>query len=421
MSEPEKAPTVSAKPDNPEERIGINALTAFWIATVAGFVVLLVYAVSTHAGMSAFSVGAVIAGASLVTGALLGFLFGIPRSLTDERNGGAAPPNGGTDANGGGTGSRVGYGANTNLEQISDWLTKILVGVGLVQLRELDSSLRRLTTFVAPALGTGEGARPFVLGIIVYFAVCGFLAGYLWTRLFLPGALRLADLSALGEKLRREVEKASERAETRLQQVEDAVKRQQEDDAAALSLVTRQLEPVPGLNPPTQAELDEAVTKASATAKLTIFSVAHRLRSENWENGKDKMERTIPVFRALIASDRENKYPRNHADLGFALKDKNPPDYAEAVKALERAIEIRGDWHVKGWVLYEYNVAICRIELDPDYSAGKASSGEARSAIIGYLAAAQRGMGELRPSTAIDMWMKLNSVSREELEKQTAE
>jgi len=39
-----------------------------------------------------------------------------------------------------------GYSGNTNLEQISDWLTKILVGVGLTQLREIPGQVQRLAT-----------------------------------------------------------------------------------------------------------------------------------------------------------------------------------------------------------------------------------------------------------------------------------
>jgi hypothetical protein len=61
--------------------------------------------------------GVAIAIASAATGYLLGFLFGISRSLqggdSSESNSQSFP-------------------GNTNLEQISDWLTKILVGVGLV-------------------------------------------------------------------------------------------------------------------------------------------------------------------------------------------------------------------------------------------------------------------------------------------------
>jgi hypothetical protein len=95
---------------------------------------ILIYAWSVHSG-SVLAVALLVAGAAFLGGALLGFLFGIPRSLAVE----ATPA--GTTAEPVEAGQRAAlYRSNTNLEQISDWLTKILVGVGLV---ELGGSLSR--------------------------------------------------------------------------------------------------------------------------------------------------------------------------------------------------------------------------------------------------------------------------------------
>ncbi len=44
------------------------------------------------------------------------------------------------------------YGANTNLTDISDWLTKIIVGVGLVQLGKIRGQLKDAANFVAGGL-----------------------------------------------------------------------------------------------------------------------------------------------------------------------------------------------------------------------------------------------------------------------------
>ena len=66
--------------------------------------------------------GLFLAGASTLVGSIIGFLFGVP---VRERNPGV-------DATGAGN-RTIGYRPNTNLEQISDWLTKIIVGIGLVQ------------------------------------------------------------------------------------------------------------------------------------------------------------------------------------------------------------------------------------------------------------------------------------------------
>ena len=60
------------------------------------------------------------------------------------------------------------------------------------------------------------------------------------------------------------------------------------------------------------------------------------------------MERTIPIFRALITSDTEKRYHANFAQLGFALKDQRKPAWSEAEEALSRAIAIRSEklWHL---------------------------------------------------------------------------
>jgi len=77
---------------------------------------------------------------------------------------------------------------NTNLEQISDWLTKILVGVGLTQLTNIPAALVRLATFVAGGESSSEPDRSFALFVVLYFFFGGFVAGYLETRVYLTGA-----------------------------------------------------------------------------------------------------------------------------------------------------------------------------------------------------------------------------------------
>lgn len=104
-----------------------------------------------------------IGAASYVSGGLLGFLFGLPRYLSNPD----APSKN--------------YTRNDNLMQISDWLTKIIVGLGLTNLYNI------------PNLLDGFGVRAGVLlhdngavlaeGILIYFSICGFLLGYLWTNI----------------------------------------------------------------------------------------------------------------------------------------------------------------------------------------------------------------------------------------------
>jgi hypothetical protein len=141
----------------------------------------------------------VLAGASLFTGILIGFLFGIPKTLQRK-----------LDAQTGAAASEVDYQPNTNLEEISDWLTKMLVGVGLVQLRNLPGFLESIAQYWATSLGE-PNSQPFAAGLVVYFGVIGFLLGYLWTRLALVGDFIEKDPRRVLSSVLRQVAKATER------------------------------------------------------------------------------------------------------------------------------------------------------------------------------------------------------------------
>jgi hypothetical protein len=76
---------------------------------------------------SSISVFVLIGGGTFILGAIVGLLFSIPRFIA--RKDGLAPENPLVNGNNGDS-----YRPNTQLEEIGDWLTKIIVGVGLTQL-----------------------------------------------------------------------------------------------------------------------------------------------------------------------------------------------------------------------------------------------------------------------------------------------
>jgi uncharacterized membrane protein len=110
----------------------------------------------------------------IAIGALIGFLFGVPRVNPAAKTNSALV-------------------TNTNIEQVSDWLTKILVGVGLVNFKEIGDFLDLRSGELATSLGTDAApvGKPFALSLIVYFFVVGLIQGYLLTRLFLSRQLAL--------------------------------------------------------------------------------------------------------------------------------------------------------------------------------------------------------------------------------------
>ncbi len=73
---------------------------------------------------------------------------------------------------------------------------------------------------------------------------------------------------------------------------------------------------------------------------------------EMQKDGQQKqwmVERTIPIFEALMRNDPENH--RIHAQLGYALLGKKEPDWLTAKAELSKAIELRDKSPDKGKLL----------------------------------------------------------------------
>lgn len=322
---------------------------------VVGLAFILLYGLQfgwTSETIEVIATGVLIAGGAFMTGAALGFLFAIPKIRQ---------------------GDEVVIAANTNLEQISDWLTKILVGVGLIQFREIGSALEALGDNLAESLGGGSSADTMGLAICVYFATGGFLAGYLLTRLLLPAAFRSVegDLAA------------------RVADLEANVQEQDLLNTRALSLYSHQVDVGRRTDPPSQQTLNDAIAKAAAVVKLVIFQQARDLRRRSWESDEPSSTSTIPIFRALIASDDGTNF-EYHGQLGYALKDQEPPAWSDAERELTVAIAVRDKRGLTGWVTYELNRAECRAALNaPEEGvrrdlAAAASDEDLRRAMSGY-------------------------------------
>ncbi len=79
---------------------------------------------------------------------------------------------------------------NTNLEQISDWLTKIIVGIGLVELRNLPGFVTKVAGYISAGSVDHSGSKALAVATLIYFAVTGFLGAYLLTRTYLTSVFR---------------------------------------------------------------------------------------------------------------------------------------------------------------------------------------------------------------------------------------
>jgi hypothetical protein len=197
------APAVDADPAEPEGRSQL--VMGLWLpaSPLVMPLAVVVYAVAEGPSVSAVlrlvGVGVMASSAAWLLGGLVGFLFGLPRTVErvatttfgsvtpDFATPSAAPEAAVTPSQTSATRAerRVAPAlmrTNTNLEEISDWLTKILVGLGLVQLGAFVTRLDHSGAALASGLGNGTGAKPFALGLLIYGLIDGFLFGYLWTR-----------------------------------------------------------------------------------------------------------------------------------------------------------------------------------------------------------------------------------------------
>ena len=122
----------------------------------------------------------VIGLAATLLGAFVGFLFGVPKfNKNFDPNAGYA--------------QQHQYNPNTNLEDISDWLSKIIIGVTLTQLLKIPAALMSVAKYVIANSNNDKVAyaQPVIISIIIYFLIAGFFISYCYTRVMLPDLFRL--------------------------------------------------------------------------------------------------------------------------------------------------------------------------------------------------------------------------------------
>ena len=155
-----------------------------WLALLAlvlpafGSLWILSYSLATPGShLSYLGTGMLTAIAAFLSGCVLGFLFGIPRVVSsgqlrhDKAN--------------------QAYVPSTNLAEVSDWLTKLLLGAGLVQLTHLgepishliDSIAAGLTPATAPSIPS-SAAKVIAGSILFGYAAIGLLNAYVVTTVW---------------------------------------------------------------------------------------------------------------------------------------------------------------------------------------------------------------------------------------------
>ena len=188
----------------------------------------------------------------------------------------------------------------------------------------------------------------------------------------------------------------------------DAINERFKRDQAAMYISLKQLA-APRQDREFHEEIARAIKTASDQARLQIFINARLLRRNTWNKDKARMERTIPVFKALADADASdaNGHGRKHfywAEYGYTLKDKQVPDWLGAFENLDNAIRIREEQRdAPSHATYEFNRAICGIHLNKNKDQIVADLREAYSCETNH--------GRVEESADITRWLAENKLS----------
>ncbi|MGC4039940.1 MAG: hypothetical protein QM710_03865 [Flavobacterium sp.] len=146
--------------------------SASFIGLFIGLIGLIGYPISISGKLLIF-IGILLASATFMSSFFIGTLFGMPKR-NDELN--------------------SSYSVNNSLVEISDWLTKIIVGLGLVNLKQIPVYLMAIGKYISDACGNIDGSiSVFSITVVLYFAALGIYIGYNYMRLVLSQKYKIAD------------------------------------------------------------------------------------------------------------------------------------------------------------------------------------------------------------------------------------
>lgn len=280
-----------------------------------------------------FGTSLAIAISSLCAGGFFGFLFGVPKTGNGAE---------------GETADTNGVVHNNNLSQISDWLTKIIIGAAITQLGPIKDFLIDLKDGLAPALGGGSVAGLYGLSLASAYFLMGFVFNYLFSSL---GYFRL--IKGLTAK------------ETAQETLEEQTRR----NAEAIRLSSASMHELQDFTPTDEANMFAAIKDSSEMTKTLIFEKARdyrdgmSLKEALTLTGPDahhqkKMEGVSRVFKALVITG-DGKNHRYHAQLGYCLLEMDKLQLKDCIKHLETAIALRDEQKEKGAFRF-YELALAK-------------------------------------------------------------
>ena len=246
--------------------------------------------------------------ASGIAGCLLGFIFGFPSYKKEEDTGSPLE-------------------RNTSFKQISEWLTKIIVGVSLVELTELVSFFKNLVHKLALYLEIYPYGNVIIAAIIILFLSLGFITGYIIT------VTDIINIVATSEQKLKDIHDIIVNAgavETfdivRLQRFEDKAKLSKGDKRLVLEYVKEQGDQIEDVD--FLKKLAKILFKIKAYSQAALLYEKIHLK-ELGDDLSDKEEALIPKFNAaFIYSKYLGDHRKGNSILLKVLKE--DPDNATA-------------------------------------------------------------------------------------------
>jgi hypothetical protein len=238
------------------------------VTLIVGFIIGAVGLIGYPATLSGIGVRIIFIGlllsiATFVSGFFIGTLFGMPKRNNE------------------GDGD---YSLNNSLVEISDWLTKIIVGLGLVNLKEIPVYLMSIGDFVSSSSGLkGVSIEIFTVTLVIYFGILGLYSGYNYMRLVLSEKYKKAD----DNMLKKELETAKEEVVQKNKEADllkEHVIQKDEQTKALLSLVNQPDFPIENLKS-TFVDFDDTASGngeiGSANAMIDTMLATAKLKLEN--------------------------------------------------------------------------------------------------------------------------------------------
>jgi hypothetical protein len=155
-------------------------LTIFWIGFLTLLLIIFLFIFLDCNLLSGVVTFLLVAAASFAGGAATGFLFGLPRAEKFRYIKKEDADHNSRDYS---------YGDNTNLEEVSDWLTKIIVGLTLIKLNVIIGWINSSAHSIEHVFNSGchcdnVSLNAYVFGYctIIFYFLAGAGLCYLWAR-----------------------------------------------------------------------------------------------------------------------------------------------------------------------------------------------------------------------------------------------